>query len=128
MAAKQRYTKDQVAAALVETKGMVTLTARRLGCAPKTVYHYLSRFPELAELRDEHTEQMGDEVELALYDEAVNKRNTAALIFLAKTKFKARGYVERAEVTGADGGPIRFTSAEDLSDDDLARIATGGGN
>lgn len=112
MAAKLRYTMEQVAAALVDTKGMVTLTARRLGCTPKIVYQYLERYPELKTIRDEQIEVMGDEVELALYDEAVEKRNIAALIFLAKTKFKARGYVERTEVTGADGGAIEVRAVD----------------
>lgn len=106
MARKERYKAEQIAEALRETKGMTTLTARRLGCDYMTVRRYLDKYPTLAVLQKELTEQMGDAVELALYDEAVNKRNTAALIFLAKTKFKNRGYIERQEVTGAEGGPI----------------------
>ena len=32
--------------------------------------------------------------------------NVAATIFFLKTQGKARGYIERQEVTGADGAPI----------------------
>lgn len=105
---RQRYTKQQIADALAETKGMVTIAARKLGCTTQTVYNYIERYPELAAIRDEEVAKMGDAVELALYDEAVNKRNTAALIFLAKTRFKDRGYTERTEHTGKDGGGIEL--------------------
>jgi len=98
-----KYTKQQMADALRHTKGQITLAARHLGCAYNTMRAYIDKYPELDDIMKEETAKMGDEVENALYDEAVNKRNTAALIFLAKTKFKHRGYIERQEVTGADG-------------------------
>jgi len=103
---KLKYKPEQIAAALAETKGMVTLAARRVGCDVGTIYSYIERFPDVAAARSEAHEQFGDEVELVLRDEAINKRNTAILIFLAKTKFKDRGYIERQEHTGADGGPL----------------------
>ena len=34
--------------------------------------------------------------------------NTSATIFYLKTKGKNRGYVERQEITGADGMPTKF--------------------
>jgi Transcriptional activator of acetoin/glycerol metabolism len=102
-----KYTKQQMINALTETKGQITLAARRLGCSYNTIRSYMEKYPEIAETLTEESEKMGDAVELALYDEAVNKRNVAALIFLAKTKFKHRGYVERTEHTGADGKPIQ---------------------
>lgn len=120
--AREKYTAEQMIDALVATKGMITLAARQLGCAPNTVRRYIREYVTVREAQFEATEQMGDAVELALYDEAINKRNTAALIFLAKTKFKARGYVERQEVSGKDGGAIEVSDG--LSDADrMARIA-----
>jgi hypothetical protein len=103
-----KYTKQQMADALRHTKGQITLAAQYLGCAYNTMRAYIDKYPELDDIMKEETSKMGDEVELALYDEAVNNRNTAALIFLAKTKFKNRGYIERQEVTGADGAPNRL--------------------
>ena len=96
--AKDKYTAEQMITALRETKGMLTLAARKLGCSNTTVMRYINEYPTVKAARDEEREKMGDAVELALYDEAVNKRNTAALIFMAKTLFKDRGYVERQEV------------------------------
>lgn len=110
-----KYTKQQVADALIATKGQITLASRKLGCAYNTMRAMIDKYPELRQIMVEQHESMGDAVELALYDEAVNKRNTAALIFLAKTKFKERGYVERIESTGANGGALTIKVVYDDS-------------
>lgn len=119
--AAEKFTAEQVADALTETRGMKTLAAKRLGCAYNTIQRYIDKYASVRDALDRAHESLGDQVELALFDEAVNKRNTAALIFLAKTKFKARGYVERSEVTGAAGGAIRVEIAP-LPDDQLDNI------
>ena len=109
-----KYTKKQMADALRETKGQITLAARRVGCAYNTMRSYIDKYPELADIQEEELEKMGDAVELALYDEAVNKRTTAALIFLAKTKFKNRGYIERHEHVGLALSPDIMQLAEQI--------------
>ena len=40
--------------------------------------------------------------------EKINNGDTSSLIFALKTKAKSRGYVERQEITGADGIPNNF--------------------
>lgn len=116
--AAEKYNAEEVAAALTETRGMVTLAARKLGCSHVTVYRYLREYKSVAEAKKLAHESLGDQVELTLANLALGKLvsgtsnvyerepNIAALIFLAKTKFKARGYVERTEHTGADGGAV----------------------
>lgn len=119
--AKNQYTAEQMIAAIRATKGQVTLAARHVGCAYKTMRKYIDEYPTVREAYEQEREKMGDAVELALYDEAVNKRNTAALIFLAKTKFKDRGYVERQEHTGKDGGALKTyigVSPDDWTEDE----------
>lgn len=120
MSNKERYTPEQIIEALEKTKGQTTLTARALGCTYQTVRNYMDRYPEVAEAQKLEYEKMGDAVELALYDEAVNQRNTAALIFLAKTKYKNRGYTERTEVTGGDGKDFTIKIDYDKHDNDYA--------
>ena len=50
-------------------------------------------------------EKMIDNVESALYQQAL-AGNTTAMIFFLKTQGKKRGYVERSEITGADGKEV----------------------
>ena len=38
----------------------------------------------------------------------ISDNSTAATIFYLKTKGKKRGYIERQEITGADGMPTNF--------------------
>src|SRR5688572_8703617 len=114
--ANEKYTAEQMIKALQATKGMITLAARHLGCSHVTVLRYIEQYPTVKAARDQERDKMGDAVELALYDEAVNKRNTAALIFMAKTLFKDRGYVERQEHTGKDGGAIILKTGMNMDD------------
>ena len=37
----EKYTAAQVIAAVRETKGMLTIAAKRLGCDPVTIYRYM---------------------------------------------------------------------------------------
>lgn len=120
MTNKEQYTPEQIIQALEKTKGQTTLAARALGCTYQTVRNYMARYPEVAQAQKVEHEKMGDAVELALYDEAVNQRNTAALIFLAKTKFKERGYTERTEVTGNGGKDIAIKIDYDKHSNDYA--------
>lgn len=120
MANKDKYSAKQMADAIYKSKGMLTIAARQLGCSYNTVRSYIDRYATVKEAYDEASEVTGDEIELTLLNKALGKRDdkgnwtqlpdTTALIFLAKTKLKHRGYVERNEVTGADGGAVRSVS------------------
>ncbi len=109
-----RYTKEQIATALTRTKGMITLAAQTLGCDPTTVRNYIARFPELQTVLSDERERMSDVAELKLY-EAIQARESWAITLYLKTQGKSRGYVERQELTGANGGPIATTAQPDFS-------------
>lgn len=100
-----KFTTQQVIAAIRETKGLVTRAAARLGCDPKTIRSYAARYPTVAEALREEREGMTDVAELALYN-AILKGEPWAVSLYLKTQGKQRGYVERVETTGKDGGPI----------------------
>jgi hypothetical protein len=119
--ATTKFTPEQVEAALRAAAGIRSAAARMLGCAPSTIGNYLGRYSALREIEAEILEQNLDLAETKLLS-AIRDGNLTAVIFYLKTKGKARGYTERAEVTGADGGPIDVTK---LSDEELERIARG---
>ncbi len=111
---KEKYDPEKMAKALTKCKGMVTVAAREIGCDVGTMQAYIKKYKLVAAAKNAAHEALGDAVELALHDKAIVQKETAALIFLAKTKYKDRGYTERVEATGAGGGPlqVQFTLRE----------------
>jgi len=107
MSKPERYTTAEIIAALQATKGMAFLAAKRLGCSHQTVYNYIERHPTVRKAKEAEDGNFGDMCELKLYD-AANRGESWAVQFALRTKFKQRGYVERQEITGADGGKVEF--------------------
>lgn len=88
--------------AIEKHRGNVTLVAKSFSVSRTTVYKFFEIHPELKECLQDEREKMIDNVESTLYNQALDG-NTTAMIFFLKTQGKNRGYVERQEVTGADG-------------------------
>lgn len=107
----ERYTAEQVIAALEGTKGMVTLTARKLGCSAQTVRNYIERHPTIAAAYKEQREGFLDIAELSL-QKAVQNGEGWAVCFALKTIGRSRGYVERIEV---DNQPIEWAKVDDTT-------------
>lgn len=105
MAKKRRYTAKEVAEAIERTDGYVSKAADYLGCHVTTVYDYMNRYDTVKDAVKQVREKRHDFVENAIM-RAIKADNVTAMIFYAKTQMKDRGYVERQEVTGADGKPI----------------------
>ena len=103
---KEKYTHKQMIHEIREAKGILAVAARRLGCTRQTVYNYLQRHQEIKDAYDDANESNIDFVENKLMM-AINDGNITAMIFFLKTKGKDRGYVERREVTGADGEAVK---------------------
>src|SRR5689334_3324767 len=103
MAMTEKFTVEQVEAALRASAGIRSAAAVKLSCAPSTITNYIERHPVLHEVEREILDQNLDLAETKLLT-AIRDGNLTAVIFYLKTKGKARGYTERAEVTGADGG------------------------
>ena len=99
---KPRYQAEQVIEALRQNRGLVTAAARQLGCEPLTVRNYIARYPTVAAALVEAREAMLDVAEASLFKE-ISQGDMSAIRYYLSTQGKARGYVERKEVTGADG-------------------------
>ena len=108
MAKTQQYTAQQVADALAQAKGFVSVAARNLGCADQTVRNYIERYTVCKQAVLDARESMIDIAEGRLYQN-INAGDNTAIIFFLKTQGKQRGYIERNEVTGSDGGAIKLT-------------------
>jgi hypothetical protein len=100
-----KLTAKAVTAAIRDMNGNISAVARRLGVCRQTVYSYIERHPSVKDVLTEARETMIDNAESALYRAVLNGEAWAVCFFL-KTQGKSRGYVERQEVTGADGGAI----------------------
>jgi len=82
--------------------GNITALCQAVRISRKTYYRWLDSDDRFREQIQEQTEALLDFSESKLMQQ-INDGNTAALIFHLKTKGKRRGYVERQELTGADG-------------------------
>ena len=115
MTRQQRFTDDQVAEALRSAAGVRSAAASLLKCSPSTVKRYVDRSETLARIEGEIVEQIIDLAESRLVD-AINDGNLTAIMFYLRTKGKHRGYSERHQVEGKDGGPVEVKARLDLSD------------
>lgn len=113
-----RLSKDKVVKALNETKGGVYLAAKMLGCSHTAVYKYVNNYPEVKLIKDFYDGEMVDIGELELRN-AVKNGDPWAVKYLLSTKGKTRGYVERQELTGADGDGITVKVIKGIDPDKL---------
>ncbi len=88
-----------------ESMGIISSACKKAGIDRDTYYRWRKEDPEFAKACDEAYDHAADFVESKLY-QLINEGNPSAIIFYSKTKMKNRGYVERIETTGKDGGAI----------------------
>ena len=100
-----KLTVDKVNGLIDEMMGNVSMVARTLNVSRTTLYNYINSHATVKQALDEARDKMIDNVESKLYSKALDG-DTASMIFFLKTQGKHRGYVERQEVTGADGGAV----------------------
>jgi len=122
---RRRYTDQQILNAIERSRGLVFLAAQALGCDPATIHHRAQKNDKIREAIEIERGRILDFAEAKLL-EAVRDGAAWAICFLLKTQARSRGYVERQEVTTSQKVAI-VRDAEELSDDELAAIATGRG-
>ena len=103
----RKYSVEQVIAALGESHGMIAPAARSLGCSRDTIRRYLAEHAEIAQTIADEREATTDLAENKLRD-AIIRGEAWAICFYLKCMAKDRGYVEKAELTGANGGPVKI--------------------
>jgi hypothetical protein len=93
MARPRVYTNERMIAALVQTKGMVYLAARSIGCDPSTIFDRAKRSPAVADCIKSQRGEVVDIAEMKLYT-AVLAGEPWAVQLCLKTLGKDRGYRE----------------------------------
>lgn len=111
----EQYSTDVIIKALEETHGAVTLAADRVGCSYKTIERRAEKVQAVRDVIEKYRERRLDKAELKL-EQAVDKGEAWAIIFTLKTQGKKRGYVERNELTGANGEPVPIRIIEIIKD------------
>lgn len=111
MARKMSYRTDDIIEALHKTHGMIFLAAEKIGCSGRTIQRRAEEVKAVKAVIDSYRGQLLDKAEVRL-ETAIMNGEPWAITLALKTIGKHRGYVDRQEVTGADGGPIQIIGFE----------------
>lgn len=121
-----QYPKAAFEAAIKQSHGVKASVAAAIGCSRQTVDNALERWPELVELLDAARSSLVSIATSALVNDInspTSDGHVRAYMFVLKTFGKDEGFVERSEVTGADGAALL-----DVSPDVLKQITDAGLN
>ena len=99
--------KESLLKSLEQSLGVVTVACKKADIPRSTYYKWLNDDEVFAKNVKEIENVALDFAESQLHKQ-ISDNSTAATIFYLKTKGKRRGYVERQEITGADGMPSKF--------------------
>jgi len=117
----KRASVQEIEPLIVEHRGNLAAIARELHVSRGTVRNRIADSPRLQQMVDDARESYVDSVESALYENALTG-NVAAQIFVMKAHpaAKRRGWSERHEMTGPDGGPVLVERVEVIAPTDDA--------
>jgi len=99
--------KESILKALEQSLGVVNNACQAAEIPRSTFYKWLKEDEEFAKQVEDIANVALDFAESQLHEQ-IRDNSTAATIFYLKTKGKKRGYIERQEITGADGIPTSF--------------------
>lgn len=112
-------TVEKIAHAIKQAAGNVTMAARGLGVTREYIHRRIKKSAALQEVLQDEREALVDMAESALRKNVLEGDMTAIIWTLkASPAAKARGWSERQELTGANGGDIavRLTWGEGDTD------------
>jgi predicted transcriptional regulator len=99
--------KESMIKALEQSLGIVTVACKKADIPRSTFYKWLKEDEEFKKQVIDIENIALDFAESQLHKQ-ISDNSTSATIFYLKTKGKKRGYIERQEITGADGIPTNF--------------------
>ena len=104
-------TEEQIAAALMKTRGNMAAAGRRLNVTRATISQRVKASPALQNIKVEALEAVLDQAEDNLIV-AVNRREEWATKYILDTQGKGRGYTRRADVQLTGQLAVNFTDAD----------------
>ncbi len=127
MAPPIRRTDDEIEAALIAERGLISYAAKRLGYSFNGLRERIAANPErFNPILREAREAMIDLAERSLHAK-LDDGDLQATTFALRTLGRSRGYAERTELTGADGGPLEVADARPALAARLAALAGAAG-
>tara|TARA_R100000458_G_C8215483_1_gene201577 strand:+ start:253 stop:624 length:372 start_codon:yes stop_codon:yes gene_type:complete len=93
--------------ALEKSLGVVTTACKNVGIARSTFYEWYNKDDEFRKQVNSIQDLALDFAESQLHKQ-IQDGSTSATIFYLKTKGKKRGYIERHEITGAEGEDLNL--------------------
>ena len=104
---KKRPSVVQIEDAIRKSAGNVTYAAKALGVGRTALHARIAKSPDLQRVLQEEREALVDMAESALRAEVLDRNMTAIIWTLkASPEAKRRGWSERHELGGPDGGPV----------------------
>ena len=114
---KELFRAQQFIDAIPGTGGIVTEIAKKVGCVWHTARKYIDTYPTIKAAHDDECETVLDMAETKVI-EAIKDSDPQMIRYYLSTKGKRRGYTERQEITGADGGALLLRIVEQIVGDD----------
>ncbi len=108
---KTDINKKKMLAALEKSLGVVTLACKSANLDRSQFYVWLKEDEEFAEAVEDMNDIALDFAESSLHKQ-IQSGVPASTIFYLKTRGKKRGYIERQEITGADGESLTISPEE----------------
>jgi len=99
-----------------ESFGNMSVIAKRLGVHRTTVEHYRDEWTTVKDEIYAGREKLKDAAENKIARKIIDG-DTTMTIFYAKTQMRDRGYIERQEITGADGAPLIVVNWDNETND-----------
>ena len=103
-----RYTAEQFITAIPGSAAIITTIAARVGCAWHTVRSYIDKYPTVREAFEDEQQKIVDLAESVVIKAMRDDNDVGTARWYLSTRGKDRGYTERTELTGKDGGPVTF--------------------
>lgn len=100
-----KKSKKAIIEAIKDSGGIMSTIARRLGVTWHTADTWVKQYDETKQALQDEREAILDLAESTLFKN-IKDGNSQDAKWLLSTMGKNRGYSERQEITGVDGGPI----------------------